>query len=199
MNFTFDPESHRYTVDGIVFPSVTSVLESVGIIDYSGIPSETRSMALQRGSNVHLATQFDDEGDLQEESVPGLMGYVRAWRAARKHLGVDKFDPQWIERRGFHKQFRYAGTMDRADGDFILDLKTNQAPWWVRIQLAAYQELYREELPNVTRRIAVELHPNESFTIFEFLQKDFRDDFQTFMAALRIHNEKEMQRRVPKS
>ncbi len=194
---TFDAAAHRYSLDGKVLPSVTQVLEDVGIIDYSGIPWDTRQMALTRGSNVHLATQLDDEGDLDEESAGDLMGYVQAWRAARAHLKLDRFDH--IERRMAHTQFLFAGTTDREVGNVIVDLKTNEAPWWVRIQLAAYQCLAEHNgAESVTRRIAVELHPDCTFKIFEFGAREYRDDLQTFLAALRVRNEKQLNRRERK-
>jgi len=191
----FDSVAHRYTLDGVVLPSVTQVLEDVGIIDYSGIPWDTRQMALTRGSNVHLATQLDDEGDLDEST--DLMPYVRAWRAARAHLKFDYFDH--IEHRMAHGQFLYAGTTDRELPGAIVDIKTNDAPWWVRIQLAAYQCLAEANgSPPITRRIAVQLHADETFKIFEFGAREYRDDLQTFLAALRVRNEKEMNRRERK-
>src|SRR5262245_2178024 len=56
----FDPTTHTYRVDGVRYPSVTQVLERVGIIDYSYIPAPTREMALARGSAVHAWTAHDD-------------------------------------------------------------------------------------------------------------------------------------------
>ena len=198
----FDHVSHRYKLDGRVLPSVTQVLENVGIIDYDGIPWETRQMALTRGSNVHLATQLDDEGDLDEDSVGDLMGYVKAWRAAKAALGITSFSH--IEKRMAHSGFRYAGTMDRmfkgpsGTGE-IIDIKTNTAPWWVRIQLAAYQCLaIANNLGAVSVRIAVELHPDGTFNAMMFGEREYRDDLQTFLAALRVMNEKELNRREPK-
>lgn len=194
-NFHFDAAAHRYTLNGVVLPSVTGVLEDVGIIDYSHLPPETRNMALTRGSNVHLATQMDDEGDLDEASCPGLMPYVEAWRAAKRHLGIERFEPEWIERRGYHPTFGYAGTLDRKHGDMIIDLKTSEAPWWVRIQLAAYQSMVEKEAPNIVRRVAVALGGDRSFKVHEFGQREYRRDLNVFNAALLVMTEKQQNRR----
>ena len=59
----FDPKSHTYRVGRLVLPSVTQILETVRIIDYSHIPWPTREMALFRGSWVHEATAMDDRGE----------------------------------------------------------------------------------------------------------------------------------------
>ena len=71
MSLRFDPDSHLYRVDGIIVPSVTQVLEDVGIVDYSRLPGSTREMALRRGSAVHAACHYDDEGDLDETQLGG--------------------------------------------------------------------------------------------------------------------------------
>lgn len=189
---TFDEQTHRYFLDGRPVPNVTSVLEDVGIIDYDYLPLMTRERALERGRNVHLLTQFDDEGDLDENSVPEeLDPYLAAWRKFRADSG---FAHDLIEHRGYHPMYRYAGTLDRrgrfADGRgaVLLDIKTSAAPWWVRIQLASYAAFF--ENPMKYRRMSVELHDDATFRIQEFPCREYIRDFGVFTAALTVFNEK---------
>lgn len=185
----FDEATHTYTKDGVVIPSVTQVMESVGIIDYSMIPWETREVALKRGSDVHLLTQFEDEGDLLEASVePHLRGYLAAWRRFKVEHEIGRLPITLMEHRGCH-DFGYAGTLDRLFGTrVLLDIKTGAAPWWVRIQLAAYREMLKRG-PLI--RIALELHKDGTYRPRECPMLEHRYDFDTFVAALRIAREKE--------
>lgn len=192
----FDPAAHRYTLAGAELPSVTTVLESVGLIDYSHIPWPTRQMALERGRAVHEAIALDLEGDLDEESADeaGVLGYVQAARAARAELGV--LVPDAWEQRVYHERWRYAGTLDLRAGKVLIDWKTNQAEHWVRFQLAAYAACIAQADgrthwgAGLIRRVCVELHEDATFSLFEFGSESLFDDLQTFLAALRIYREK---------
>lgn len=181
----FDSELHQYTIDGVVLPSVTGVLSDVGVIDYSYLPLSVREMALKRGQAVHLATQYADQNELGR--VPEwLTGYVDAWQRFRENTG---FLPELIEHRSYHTLYRYAGTLDRTGSIggsvVILDLKTNDAPWWVRIQLAAYAAFF--ESPRKYRRIAVELHEDGTYRMEEFASREWQRDFDDFLACLTVY------------
>jgi len=192
----FDAAAHRYTLAGVDLPSVTQVLESVGLIDYSHIPWPTRQMALERGRAVHEAIALDLEGDLDEDSADeaGVLGYVQAARAARQHLGI--LAPTAWEERVYHEAWQYAGTIDLRVGNMVVDWKTNQAEYWVRFQLAAYAACIAQIDgrthwgAGLIRRICVELHGDATFSLFEFGSESLFDDLQTFLAALRIYREK---------
>lgn len=188
---TLQEPGHIYRADGVIVPSVTQVLSDVGIIDYSMIPAEDRERYLQRGKDVHVATHYDDEGDLDEAAFDeNLRGYLEAWRKFRAETG---FVPALIEYRGFHSIYRYAGTLDRTgswkgQAKILLDLKSGDLPWWTTTQLAAYAAFF--DSPGSFRRVGVELHDDGTYRVQEFRCKDFLADFQVFQAALAIFNEK---------
>ena len=189
LELEFEAKSHVYRINGQPIPSVTQVLEDVGIIDYSYIPGNTREMALDRGRDVHLATAFDDEGDLDEAGFP-FMPYVQAWRNFRAATG---FEPDAIEQRGFNRDHNFAGTIDRlgrmGDGTVaIIDLKCGQAQKWVALQIGAYCSFLPD--PRVYRRLCVELHPNETFSVFEFKSSLWKHDFNLFLTALTVYRMK---------
>ncbi|GIU74786.1 MAG: hypothetical protein KatS3mg004_1873 [Bryobacteraceae bacterium] len=201
----FDAAAHSYTIDGRQVPSVTQVLEAVGLINYSHIPWGTRQMALDRGRAVHEAIALDLEGDLDDESADeaGILGYVEAARSARAALGI--LVPIAHEERVYHRQLDYAGTLDlRVDG-LILDWKTNQAEYWVRFQLAAYAAALSSMClrsgqthwsAGIVRRICVELHEDGTYRLMEIPAVDWKDDFQTFVAALRVWRERTHRRDI---
>lgn len=139
----FDEETHTYTLAGRTVPSVTQIL-SFGE-DLSRIPAWTA----ERGKAVHLAAQFDDEGDLDEESLdpivrPYLDAY-RRWRVkcAPRFLGIELM--VW----GEHDGLQFCGTIDRValieDRLAVLDLKTGSPRPEHAAQVAAYAVAYTQQ------------------------------------------------------
>lgn len=195
----FDPELHRYALDGRELPSVTTVLEDIGIVDYSRIPHETRETALARGRRVHLATCFDDEyvfginpAPLDESTVLDEdRGYVEAWRRFRVEK---KFRTDLIEHRGYNAKWMYAGTLDRsgyfegANYRALCDLKTGEAHPGTRYQLAAYAEFF--EHPRAFLKLCVELHEDTTYRLFAIHAKDHAADFGVFCNALAVYRAK---------
>ena len=198
---SFDSITHTYTLNGRPIPSVTQVLEDVGIIDYSRIPGETRERAMLRGSIVHLATQFDDEfvfgiskQPLDEDSIaPEYMGYVEAWRRFRAEK---RFYCELIEHRVHDSKRGFAGTLDRTGyfeerpgAKILLDIKTGSAEYWVRMQTAAYAGCF--DAPRTFRRMCVELHADGTFYLRSFAEKDWQADFNEFLYALQVMRTKQ--------
>lgn len=183
--FTFDADTHTYRHDGVVYPGVTSVIR--GLIDYSMVNEEMLRIAAERGSYVHLATQLDDEGALDESSLdPQLIGYLDAWRLFRFEKG---FKPSAIERPLFHPLHRYCCTLDRTGNfaadkrDSIVEIKTtSQLLPATGVQLVG-QKLAWEA--NGGRRIdvraAVQLRSNGTY---RYKVYDDPDDLPAFMAQL---------------
>lgn len=188
MALMFDAELHQYSLDGQILPSVTQVLEACGVVDYSYLPPATRRMALGRGSAVHSATQFDDEGDLDETLLDDeLVPYVAAWRRFRAETG---FVPDLIEHRDHHPKYQYAGTLDRR-GSFpdgtkaICDIKSNSSEGWVSLQLAAYSAFF--ESPRAYRRICAEVHKDATYRLIEFPSANYTADFGRFLACMTVY------------
>jgi len=108
----FIADGHIYTdapVDGFgrSYPSVTTILKAEGFIDTRFYDDWSRD----RGSMIHLATAYDDAGELDEENLdPVILPYLAAWRRFRKESG---FIPEQIEPPMMSNTYRYAGTPDR--------------------------------------------------------------------------------------
>lgn len=143
--FQFDPARHVYTVDGVRVPSVTQVLEAVGISDFSMVPPDRLQYAQDLGTAVHAATEAYDQDDLDYGSIAGTVvePYLEAWSKFRKETG---FVPRLIEARGVARAGgqRYGYCLDR-EGDLsgrptILDIKTGEPSRAWGPQLAAYEE-----------------------------------------------------------
>jgi hypothetical protein len=190
----FDAAAHRYYLAGVCLPGVTAVLESAGLIDYRFL-GDRREQYLERGRAVHIATHYDDNHDLAEESLSAeILPYLEAWRSFRQDYG---FVPQLIEHRVCNPQYGYAGTLDRVgsirDGTgIILDIKTGHAPDAVRYQLAAYNACLPH--PRTRQRRCVELHQDGTYKVIPYETSDYQRDFNEFLAALEIYRAKEEKR-----
>ena len=179
---TFDPETHTYWLGERKIPSVTQVLQSVGVINTDYFTEE----AAWRGSVVHKCCELDDENDLDETSVPEeAKGYLDAWRLFKQQVLLGPFEA--IEEPVCGRD--YAGTPDRTgnlDVPLFLDIKTGSILPWVGIQLAAYGQLVcSPALP--FRRIAVRLDKTGKYNLREFPIRERRADLHIFNAALSIH------------
>jgi hypothetical protein len=178
MPLSFDPDIHQYTLDGVVLPSVTQVLQGVGLINFDGIDPQILQQAADFGTQVHRMTALDDIGDLDEQSLDdNLKPYLDAWRRFR---GGMKFDA--IEQPLCHPGYVLAGCPDRIAGNTIIDIKTSGAsvPQWVGLQLSGYSIL--ADIP-AAKRIAVQLRGDGKFKVTEFMDRKDREVFLSCLTA----------------
>lgn len=182
MSLTFDAAKHEYQSSGRRVPSVTQLLGKLH--SFAGIPEAILKAACERGTAVHMACEFWDQGDLDESTVaPAIMGYFDAWReftAAMK--------PTWleIEKVGYHP-LGFAGAWDRGgiiDGDdWTVDIKTaiQSHPVW-GLQTSAYAMLRQK--PS-SKRATVQLSKDGKY---KFKVWSDPNDWPTFLSLLTIHN-----------
>lgn len=197
----FDPETHRFTLDGQPIPSVTRVLALLYRFDqpYEVMKiSQAIEAARQRGRVVHQETEEYDRIWKPLEAAEGgawrpesaFPEYLAAWR---RFLSDTGFELHAIEEAVFSARHRYAGIVDRLgllNGErAVLDIKTTAAinPE-TGIQLAAYQAATNEgrrKAEHYDKRFVCQLRPNGTYRLEEF--KD-RADFTVFLSLLTIHN-----------
>lgn len=180
----FEAETHTYTVDGEVLPSVTQILKAARLIDYSMIPQDILQAAAERGTRVHKALENLDNGRIEPNNVdPDIAGYVEA---GLRFYREAEFECTLVEYRNWHKNWRYAGTLDRiglmAGCQTILDFKTGLLLPGHGLQLAGYLEMLPE--PRRYRRIALKLSEDGSYRIQEYPAAEYRRDIRTFLSAL---------------
>ena len=182
--------------DTALWPSVTFILETTGIADFSQIPNG--DLYKQRGSDIHMICESIDLGEPDYWSDGELAGYAQAWEAFRRDTD---FRPVLIETRVAHEQRRYKGRLDRA-GYFgsgmdlvVLDLKGGIVAEWVRLQTAAYAaclpdlKKYDPQLPDTflhpekSKRCGVQLRKDGRYTI-SAEYKDYRADSNYFFSLV---------------
>lgn len=187
----FDEPSHTYSFGGQIVPSVTQVLAPIKP-DFSRVPPAILERKREIGNAVHLATELDDEDDLDDDSVPEeIRPYVEAWRSFKRGTGCVVIAN---ERRVFHPVLRFAGTLDRVlkmpDGDhWLVDLKTSSELYpSYGPQLAGYELALIHNDERVDVRAAIQLMPDGKFRIERYTNPN---DESVFRACLAIHHWKE--------
>ncbi len=141
--FRFDKADHSYWLGKTRLIGVSDAIQAAGLKDFSRIAPDVLEHARQRGTAVHSACHYLDEGDLDWATVsPEIEPYVRAWERFKKETGVELLG---IEKPLFHATLGYAGTPDRVVNLYphkgIIDLKTYAPDAVTGIQLAGYSYL----------------------------------------------------------
>ena len=184
-----DQSTHTYFVDGIESISVTQVLKLAGLVDDRWFTEFGR----WRGSAVHLATKYFDEGDIDRRTLdPAVKPFVADWKKFREDTG---FTPTLIEQPLYDSLYNFCGTPDRRgyfmggdpkESNEIIDIKCypgGHVPWWVRLQLAAYGRLIDPR--RVFRRYAVIL-TGDGPVIEEYPSTNYVEDVDSFLACARV-------------
>jgi len=194
----FDEESHTYTLDGIEYPSVTTVL---GILDtYKNVPLGHMEVARDRGQAVHLALDLYDRGVLDWNTVDeALHGSILGWETFKQETGAVVLASEFPV---VSTRWRYAGTPDRllrmvarfpgfkqpVCRNVLADIKrTATLVPTVGPQTAAYLEAYNEGAPareRVEYRLVVLLKDDGTYRM-ELLTD--RTDLTVFRSCLTVH------------
>lgn len=159
------------------------MLKDAGLIDAAWFTPD----GCQRGTAVHAACHFLDEGDLDEETLdPALTGYVEAYKTFRRATVATEW--AWIECPRQDLMSRYLGTPDRicvSRPRQLWDLKTGSHQPWHAIQAAAYVNMLDD--PYAYRRFGVYLRADGKYSVREFPRAEYRHDLAVFNAALTLY------------
>ena len=185
--FEFDPVAHRYTLDGIVLPSVTQILR--GLDDFAHVPARVLEKARDRGTRVHSACSLDVLGTLDEATVDDEVApYLAQFRRFPRESG---FMPTLSECRVYDETLWYAGTLDLFGDlpgciDVQIDIKSGAIPRSVGPQTAAYANgLYKRAGLMTRRRYTLKLEAGK----YSLIPLDSTDDFGAFCRALKQFSE----------
>lgn len=180
-------EAHVYRMAGAELTSVTTAIREAGLMSLEWASAE----AMQRGTHVHQACEFFDQGDLDEDALdPALRPYLDAYR-----WFCHDAQPVWshIEAQRADLTHRYAGTVDRAGTllgqkhPVVLDIKSGVAAPWHAIQLAAYRHLLTDDLGPIIGRAVLYLRDDGTYRLEPLALLD-QPDFNIFLAALAVTN-----------
>lgn len=173
----FDEKTHIYRLNGVVLPSVTTVIREAGLMDSTFWNSE----ACNRGTRVAKMTAYFDQGDLEESTVDQAeLGYLNAWR---RFLSESGFEVGGVEQL-VYMPGRVAGTLDRIgllnSVSALIDIKTGQESAWHAIQTAGYSMLTGRR----NRRYACYLAEDGKYKL---VQHSDLGDFGIFDSCVNLH------------
>ena len=167
----FDPELHRYTLDGRSVPGVTEALKLVSAADYAMVDPEVMAAKAALGTAVHAMIELDCADDLDLDDLDdALRPYHRAWRS---FLVTSGFRIRLSEGKVVSRRYGYAGQLDlfgelnaipsTIDTKCVAAVMPSTGP-----QTAAYTQALRESRPDLLpagtpcRRYALQLRPHDA-------------------------------------
>lgn len=176
---TFDPDKHEFRYRKKIIPSVTQ------IIKVAGGYQRRNERAMLRGTNVHLATRYYDEGTIKDAKIgKGIEGYLDAYVKFRREHDFIFIE---IEQPVFHKDYLYAGIPDRhgfyKSRECLLSIKSGMPIPNDILQEAGYVLTYADH--HKFDLWAVYLKPSGDYKLDNI--KD-ASAMQTFLNCLDIHN-----------
>lgn len=180
----FEPKGHIYArpEDGLLMDSVTTIIKAeCGLYQYGD------GVAAERGTAVHRACHYYDDGDLDEATLPdNVKPYLEQYVKALSDLKIKILANELMR---YHPTYLYAGTPDKlaiVDKNIgIIDVKTGQEGNDHAWQLAGYEALIKHEHPGkVLKRWNLYLLPDR----YKFIERDGRNDFTEFIVLYSAHN-----------
>lgn len=137
---TFESSDHTYHLDGLMVPSVTTLMKPLSSAYYHGINTAVLDNAAKRGTAVHAAIDTYVQFGITDVE-PEFEGYFNAFLSWMRDFDVK---PYATESRTYHKTLRYAGTVDMSCAengiDTLVDFKTTSSfsAMLCGVQLEAY-------------------------------------------------------------
>lgn len=187
LKFRFDPSDHSYYLGDRRLIGVSEAIQAAGLKDFSRIEPAVLELARQRGTAVHAACHYLDDGDLNWATVsPEIEPYVLAWERFKADTGLIITH---MEHPRYHATLGFAGTPDRlvtlGGHNGTLDLKTYKPDDVVGVQLAAYSLLAfgPQQVYETPKRWGIELKEDGKYGLREYTD---RGDEAVFMACLTI-------------
>ena len=179
----FKEETHQYFCNGLEYPSVTQIIKAAGLVDDAWFTNESRD----RGRYVHSIIEWDQAGELDEESVDVfLTGYLDAWKRFVADTG---FVSELSEYRMVSEMYRVAGTADQIGilngKKAIIDVKSGAVSPCVSLQLAGYELLWNSSV----KRFALQLKDDGKYSLKEYTD---RGDRSVFIAAAALYHWKQL-------
>lgn len=176
-------DTSKYVIDGVRWPSVTEVLDIVGLIDYSMVPPHILEAARNLGVRVHEWLELVDLGHMANTETPDddIGGFIIAYDRFKQ---ATDFRSRLVEQVVMNRMHCYVGTLDRA-GQLngkraLVDIKTvREVSEATALQTAGYAECLGE----VHQRYSLQLWPDGNYRLDHYEEVS---DRHVFLAAARV-------------
>lgn len=185
----FDETTHTYRVDGVVYPSVTTIMQPLSQHKYGSIDESVLNKAAERGTTVHNAIEdYIKFGilDIPEEFAGYTDAYIE-WN--------NQYSPEvkMSETKVYHKLKMYCGTVDIValiEGEpCLIDVKTTSKieDKLCRIQLEAYAQALKSCGVEVKDKYILHLKKDGKFEFRKYQSKD-TEAWLVFDALKRVYD-----------
>lgn len=166
----FEERKHKYLLNGIEIPSMTTIMEPLKDKVYGTVDPELIAAAARKGTVVHNAIENYlkyDFVDCPKEQE----GYLDAF-----HEWLMKYEPtvEAVEARVYHKILRYAGTCDlicQINGArTLVDYKTSYTvqPMLHSVQLEGYARAWDSHGVQIDDRIILHLKKDGKYSVYHY-------------------------------
>ena len=170
----FDDRTHTYTLDGLVIPSVSTIMEPLSRAKYRGISERTLDRAADKGTAVHNSIENWIKFEI-EDIPPEHAGYFDAFRE-----WWDRFRPAVVgsEVRICHRLMRYGGTADLVayieDELTLVDYKSTYvvSDMTCGVQLEAYKKAFESMGVKAERKKILHLKKDGKFEFRDYPADD---------------------------
>lgn len=198
-----EPESHRYTLDGVQIPGCTQVLAAMGATPgFNFLTAEQLEFYRSRGHAVHKAVELSIRGELDKRTLDKkeVRPYLIGWERFCNDHKVDVWDFEeapFVERPLHHPYLRYGVTPDIVaylDGpETMIEIKATSAHapatgLQLAAQAMAVHGVYRAKgimLPDFDR-VGLRLLREEPYYDLRYYTE--RSDGAVWLGALNLFN-----------
>jgi hypothetical protein len=188
--FEFKEEGHIYLLNGIILPSVTTLMNPLAAAEYKTVDPEVLKAAARRGTAVHNAIENYLEFGVRDISDERA-GYFNAFLAWVGKSGAEFLDSEGMI---YHSFLRYAGKLDAivriGKKRVLVDFKTSTelSVMMGRVQLEAYAQALDSHGVKVDSKLLLHLREDGTFDDRNvFAVNDVRA-WKVFSSLMDIHN-----------
>lgn len=185
----FDERTHTYKLNGIVLPSVTTIMKPLSDNKYSTVREDVLENAANKGSAVHNAIEnylkFGIE-DISEEHKAYFSAFLKFMSEKQPIILA-------TESKVYHKILRYSGTVDLVciiNGEVVLiDVKTTAVlmDMLTKVQLEAYAKALDSHSFKVDKKAILHLKKDGTYRLVPHENND-TESWCVFGALLTVNS-----------
>lgn len=185
----FDERTHTYKLNGVVLPSVTTIMKPLSDDKYSTVRADVLENAANKGSIVHNAIEnylkFGIE-DISDDYKPYFLAFLEFLSDKQPTILV-------TESKVYHKILRYSGTVDLIciiDGlVYLIDYKTTAVliEMLTKVQLEAYAKAMESHSFKVDKKAILHLKKDGTYSLKEYDNND-SESWGVFGALLTVNS-----------
>lgn len=195
-----EPESHKYSLDGIQIPGCTQVLAAMGCTPgFNFLAPDELEYYRSRGTAVHSCVEMTVKGTLDRRSAgaKAVKGYMIGWERAQNDLGIIVLrlnGELFVEIPLSHPVYRYGvkpdvvAFVERFNDSGPIEIKATSAHAAATgIQLGSQLIAVRYVLPDIGKlRMGLRLLPEEPY--YDMKIYDERSDEAVWLSLLNSYN-----------